>query len=342
MPSTLKVRVPYIYECEVRRPPKRKYNTERFGSFAEIEIPCLTDTEAPVAVVRSEGWEDEERDVVETRWFDGAFWEMARRNRGGVSTDTLHEISTSNPLIGDDWRGRLAVDFGNGGALENPEEMLHHPWSNTHDSALSELLERAQGLIVVEGAAWRQVAEPVLLIEQHFSFGGDTVRILAGDAPEGPRQDVDRNYQNFYFRADRADEAAAFADVLSRLFSPSDGRWYSKVSMKALMPETLSWKDEANDLTIGAGFILNNSKPSEDWPQQKEEDWALLREAWTRHRDELSDTSSDQLMNALEDFMDHASDQKSYEANLFHAMCRRYEIARGTFETTSDTSERRL
>jgi hypothetical protein len=332
MPETIHVSIPYTYECEVRRPRKQKFVNERFGAFAELEIPSLTEEEAPVAVVRIEGWEGEEKEPVKTRWFDGAFWEMSRPARGGITADQLLEISTSNPLIDDGYEGGRAIGFANGDHQGSPEELDHHPWSNTHDKVLADLLERAQMIIVVDGCVWRQASEPVLKLEQQFSFGGDTVRVVAESVPEGPRQDVDRGYQNFYFRADRGEAAKAFADVLCKLFSPNDGRWYSKVRMEVFMPETLSWKDEANDLVIGAGFLMRDFKDFEKAPAQQISDWVVLRDAWNEHRKELTDNTADALMDALEDFMDHHGDRRDYTANLFHAMCRRYEIARGSFD----------
>jgi hypothetical protein len=345
MPDTMQVTIPYTYECEVRRPRKRKYVTERFGAFAELAIPSLTNEEAPVAVVRTEGWEGEENDPVETRWFDGAFWELTGRSRGGKTMDRLLEVSTDNPLIGNDYEGKRAVEFAKGAHQGSPEELDHHPWSNTQDKVLADLLEHAQSMIVVDGAIWTQVDEPVLKLEQQFSFGGDTVRIVAWTAPEGPRADVDRGYQTFYFRADRGQDAVVFADVLSRLFSQGDGRWYSKTRMDVLKPETLSWKDEANDLAIGAGFIMRGFKESETESEQQLSDWEALRRAWDVHCRELTDETTEALMDALEDFMDHHGERRDYTANLFHAMCRRYEIAHGTFDpgpASEDAVSRRL
>jgi hypothetical protein len=339
MQDTMHVTIPYTYECDVRRPRKRKYVRERFGAFAELDIPSLTQEEAPVAVVRTEGWEGEENDQVETRWFDGAFWEMSNRSRGGTTMEQLLEISTDNPLTGSDYEARRAIDFAKGDYRGSPKDLDHQPWSNTQDKVLAGLLEHAQSLILVDGVVWRQVAEPVLKLEQQFSFGGDTVRIAAETAPEGPRADVDRGYQTFYFRADRGAEAEAFADVLSKLFSPNDGRWYSKARMEVLMPETLSWKDEANDLVVGAGFVMRGFKESETEATQQTSDWEALRDAWNEHRRELTDETADALMDALEDFMDHHGERRDYTANLFHAMCRRYEIAHGTFNPDPSAEE---
>lgn len=336
--DTVTVSIPFTYECEVRRPRKRNYVKERFGAFAAIEIPSVDAEDAPVAVVRSEGWEGEEQKQTLTRWFDGAFWETLR---GGVDKALLSEMSRSNPLIGHDYEGECAMRFLAGQYQGVPEDFDHHPSSNTRVDVKANLLSHAQELIVVDAQIWRQVGEPVLKLEQHFSFGTDTVRIVADRAPESDRKDVG-GYQNFFFRADRMADAQAYADVLSRLFSPRTGQWYSKVRMEALMPEVLSWRDEANDLYVGAGFIVRSFKDFDGATTQRQEDWTSLHEAWTRHGEELADESAAALMDALEDFMDHHEGRQDYVANMFHAMCRRYEISQGTFDPGPETPGRRM
>lgn len=340
MPEAIRVSIPYTYECAVRRPRKQKYVTERFGAFADLEIPVLSDEEAPVAVVReaSEGWEGrDDKGPVRTRWYDEGFWEPLRGWQGGVTVDMLGEASRANPLIGSGWQGDLAISFAKDGRYEgSPDGFDNQPGTNTQDSVLSALLAEAQSLVVVDGLVWRQVPEPVLKLEQHFSFGTDTVRVMADSAPEEPRTDIDRGYQTFYFRADRMRDAELFADVLCKVFSPRNGEWYAKTKIEVLLPEVLSWKDEANDLSVAAGFIMRSFKEFENAPSERILDWVRLRDALKTHSEHLDEESSEAVMEALEDFMDHHEGRRDYVMNLFHAVCRRYEIAHGRFEAAPE------
>lgn len=317
----MQITVPFIYHCPVREPRKVNFKNRHFGDVVTVEVPDIATHEAPVALIVTpmDGESGLGPDgVVEIRFYDGQFWvpsverSIQRHPRGAnVVTDVQHgadvfDTLDANPLVRSQGAGVVQKWLDGTDYQGSPSDFpAHHDYASSRADEIEWIEQQAKTLLVIDGTVWTTTRERVLSVHAAFLFGGDRFVIEWTEAPDGPRLSPSEDYHRYYFRADRLDDAISFANELKQAGYDSDASVVVRADGQVLMPETLKWEDDLNDLCAIASFVMGTFTGSDLMRATEEQAvaWIRLRDLLGAFRTDMSEENATSTMAAMETFM---------------------------------------
>lgn len=341
----MEINVPFFYTCAVRGHRKVNFKEQTFGDTVVANVPDVTSDEAPVAVIIRPPEYAPEKGVgpdglIEARYYDGRFWEPAV-SRSLEWTENHERVNVIRHLpieVFDELEGNPFISHNEKTYLQrwldgvdnqgSPEDYpAHHAHTNTRIAEIQRLHDEADNMLLVDGMLWRTRNEPVLYVDQNFSWGGDTITIGWGAAPDKLRSDPSESYQRFYFRADRFDDAVSFAEALNASFHKGEAQVYHHDGSAVLMPETLRWEDDLNDLYVVANFIKSSfsGRDLETATEEQATSWIRLRNNLVAYKADMTEENALLTMTSIDEFMVH-SKSDGYASSLYLAFGHRWEM----------------
>lgn len=331
--STTKLNLPFKYPVNVFLKGHRTSTTRHFVEWCDVEIECVSASEAPIAARWQEHHKIKGVEYARSlRYFNDSFYAPADElsMNGVLSVENKDDPSwitnKTHPIISEETMRWIAGTKLYGDTESHPSDFRRQE-NNRRDEYFQSFMDRVHDYIFVNGDLCRRVYEPILTVSIFPVDNNDVARVSVQQF-----QDIDllaklenQNAANF-FRFSFA-ELEALDDFIALRATEYDSAYFQRedkyTSLEVLLPDVFRVDLCAKDCKSFGAMLI-----SEVYELHKKDTRAIrcfadLKDACDAELQDPSPEITDQFITAMSNYAEFDGD---FHKGIAHALVERHAM----------------